>query len=178
MFEGTPEDYVARAAHQSVPAPESCGHCGALRRVESLGYYSRGLSSVFTALVLLIFIRRFRCRECGGTVSFLPNFAQPYRLVRNETVQQFFDGNDTDPGVLRWAHVLRRYAKRFNGWFPRLIAITGQCAGRPPPLDRMSEAWNIFSFEWGDISRATHHLVGTYRVTAFGAYRCHQMPDE
>ena len=173
----TPEEYIAEAAHQWVPTPESCCVCGVDRKLEPLGYYSRSVSTVM-ATVLLIFVRRFRCRECGGTVSFLPNFVQPYRLVRNDTIQRFFEGSGDDLGSQRWEPLLRRYAKRFFSWFPHLLAITGKNVGRSPPSSHRSDSWAVFTDEWGEISGATVYLVETFRVTAFGLYRCHQRPGE
>lgn len=177
-FLGSPEDYIAELAHRAVPAPQACCRCAAKHRLESLGYYSRGLSSLVAMAVLSIFIRRFRCHRCGGTVSFLPSFAQPYRLVRNETVQQFFEGSLDDLAVQRWEYLLRRYAKRFRAWFPLLLVITGRHSGRPPPIGDLATAWAQFSVLWGDLSRATNHLVANFHVTAFGSYRCHQPPEK
>ena len=43
-------------------------------------------------MLVLIAVRRFVCRHCPVTVSCLPQFAQPYRLVCNETIEAFFAG--------------------------------------------------------------------------------------
>jgi hypothetical protein len=176
-FDGTPEDYVAQSAQREVPAPRSCHQCGASARMESLGYYSRGLSSSVAALVILIVIHRFRCRRCGRTVSFLPIFAQPYRLVRNETVQKFLEGTFEEVDVIRWIHLLRRYARRFSFWFPQLLAVTGKCIGPDPPPNTVQLKWRFFDSVWGDLPSATFFLVKSFRITAFGRYRCHQSAE-
>jgi hypothetical protein len=52
-------------------------------------------------LPVLIAVRRFVCRHSPVTVSCLPQFAQPYRLVCNETIEAFFAGN-----LLELTHIL------------------------------------------------------------------------
>lgn len=104
-FSGTPEDYVAGDAHKEVLPPPSCPACGCENAFESLGYYTRGLSKKGASGIMPIAIRRFRCVKCRISISLLPNFAQPYRLVRNETVQQFFDGDREADDVGRWDYL-------------------------------------------------------------------------
>ena len=75
---------------QVVPSAEG-PNCGVRDSLEPLGYYSRGITSTGRD-VLRILIRRFRCTTCFRTVSVLPSFAHPYRLVASATVSQFFSG--------------------------------------------------------------------------------------
>src|ERR1039457_1877905 len=63
-------------------------------------YYERFITTA-TALVLLIWVRRFLCRVCGVSVSCLPAFAQPYRPVNTPTIAAGFEGQDTTPQVQR-----------------------------------------------------------------------------
>ena len=175
-FSGSPEEYVAGAAHKEVFPPPSCPACASEACFESLGYYTRGLSKKGSPGVMPIAIRRFRCIACGVSVSLLPNFAQPYRLVRNETVQMFFDGNRDANDVLRWDYLLRRYLRRFCLWFPDLMVRMAIRLSRSPPVNAFEWFWEIFKDLWGLLSTATGRLVCGFQVTAFGAYRCHAVP--
>jgi hypothetical protein len=91
-FAGSPEEYVAGMAHKEVHPPPVCPACGEQGCFESLGYYTRGISRIGSPGVMPLAIRRFRCVKYRISVSLLPSFAQPYRLLRNEIVQMFFDG--------------------------------------------------------------------------------------
>jgi hypothetical protein len=175
-YSGSPEEYIASAVHKRVKPPPVCPACQRSESFEPLGYYSRGLTAKDRAGVLSITVRRFRCTECGISLSLLPNFAQPYRLVRNETVQEFFDrqGRTTDGD--RWGCLLRRYWRRFSQWFPHLILLTGIRAQRGPPLSKPERFWSRFKELWGPLVSATANLIREFRVTPFGSYRCHQVP--
>jgi len=175
-FSGSPEEYVDGQVHKEVLPPSNCPACGEQICFESLGYYTRGISRIGSPGVMPIAIRRFRCVKCRISVSLLPSFAQPYRLVRNEIVQMFFDGNRDADDVLRWDYLLRRYLRRFCQWFPELIVRTAVRPSRSPPMDALEGFWGIFKNLWGSLSFATGQLVCGFQVTAFGAYKCHAVP--
>jgi len=176
-FCGSPEEYVATAAHKKVLPPSKCPACGSPESFEPLGYYTRGLSKRGSPGVMSIPIRRFRCIKCPISVSLLPNFAQPYRLVRNETIQKFFDGDHHSNDVRRWDYLLRRYKRRFCNWFPKLLLRVATCLGRPPPMNAADGFWTMFKKWWGPLAIATERLVSGFWVTAFGVYRCHEVPS-
>jgi len=175
-FAGDPESYIAGNCHSKVPPPKRCPHCGRKKCMELLGYYPRGISSALTSIPLTIRVRRFICRKFGGTVSMLPSFAQPYRLVRNSTVQKYFSGKRIEIDVIRWTPLLTRYWRRFRAWFPKLFEKAGKHSGLSPPMPTEEHYWHFFMSAWGEMSGATAHLVGTFRLTAFGIYQCHQIP--
>ncbi len=175
-FSGSPEQYVAWAAHKKVRPPPCCPTCGAQNRFEALDYYTRGISRKDSSGVMPFSVRRFRCVVCGASVSLLPNFAQPYRLVRNETVQNFFDGQRDVDDVLRWDYLLRRYLRRFCQWFPELVVRTAVNPNRSPPGNVFEGFWETFKKLWGSLPLATGQLVSGFQVTAFGAYKCHAVP--
>jgi hypothetical protein len=166
---------MARAVHKSVKPPPVCPACLQPQNLEPLGYYGRCVTSSESAKVLDITVRRFRCRSCGVSVSLLPKFAQPYRLIRNDTVQAYFDGKQTATDVQRWSHLLRHYWRRFCRWFPELLALTGM-QSRLPPSNRRERSWRQFSKLWGPLVLATPILIRDFCVTPFGRYRCHQVP--
>jgi len=104
----------------------------------------------------------------------LPDFAQPYRLVRNSAVQKFFSGECAEVEVIRWTPLLKRYWRRFQSWFPVLFEKAADHSGPDPPMPE--HIWRFFVSAWGEMPGATIHLVSAFRITAFGRYRCHQDP--
>jgi hypothetical protein len=77
------EQYAERSYPKQVQPPRDCPNCAQPHALEALGYYSRFITQSMAA-VLEIWIRRFLCRHGRISVSGLPEFAQPYRLVNNE----------------------------------------------------------------------------------------------
>ena len=173
QFAGDPESYIAGACHAKVMPPAVCPHCGLAGCLEPHGYYPRGITAAASAGILSLQIRRFLCWVTGKTVSMLPDFAQPYRLVRNSTVQAFFSGVLVDIDVVRWTPLLQRYWRRFATWFPVLLENAAEHSGPSPP--KAEHFWSFFVSEWGELAGATLRLVGVFRITAFGRYRCHQV---
>src|SRR6266545_5511895 len=100
----TAEQYVQENFHQQIRAPQNCPNCQHAHSLEALCYYWRYVTSMLAA-VLRIQVRRFLCRHCRVSISCLPDFAQPYRLVNTSTVQAGFDGQKARPDVQRWGPV-------------------------------------------------------------------------
>ena len=67
------------------------------------------------------------------TVSCLPHFAQPYRVIANATIEAFFDGRTHQPDVHRWEQLLGSYRRTYHGWFRSLRRECGAWFGRAPP---------------------------------------------
>lgn len=153
--------------------PKKCPNCGQIRSLLSLSYYPRYLTGM-DAQVLRLQIRRFRCRVCRRTVSLLPDFAQPYRVVRNETIERYFAGDVGRADVRRWSELLDRYWQRFVIWLPELRMVAAVIFGRGPPASRPRKWWSSMVAVAGDLAGATWRLVSEVRVTIFGQYRCHR----
>jgi len=67
---------------------------------------------------------------CRKTVSLLPAFAQPYRVVRNETIQAYLsESRRMRMDALHWEETIRRYWKRFLAWLPELSTMVGEHYG-------------------------------------------------
>jgi len=64
--------------------PPFCTHCGQLSReggkvwVQGHGFYSRQVCGL-SAGWIVIWVRRYLCRKCGRTMSFLPDWLHPWR---------------------------------------------------------------------------------------------------
>jgi hypothetical protein len=153
--------------------PKRCPHCGE-GALQALGYYERWVSGMVARGDIRLQVRRFRCRGCGRTVSLLPAFAQPYRLIRNETIEAFFNGIPNREDVLRREGLLTCYWRRFVRWLPQLRSIVHSAFGRAPPLKQPKLWWSLIVAVAGNLARATHQLVTEWRVTLFGRYHCHR----
>jgi len=168
----TPEQYAEQEHHRQVPPPECCPNCRRAQVLEALAYYERNITTA-TALVLRIWIRRFECRRCEVTVSCLPEFAQPYRVVNTSTVADGFNVMATDQ-VKRWASLIAAYWKSFRSHLPLLLRQVGNAFG-PVPLQPTAQDfwWRLFA-RCGDLGAATRQLIDQFHTCLFGNYRCHQ----
>jgi hypothetical protein len=169
----TPEQYAEQEHHKQVKAPGNCPNCQRALTLEALAYYDRYITTA-TALVLLIWVRRFLCRVCGVSVSCLPSFAQPYRPVNTSTVEAGFNGQAQKPEVRRWTFLIETYWQRFQEHLPTLARQVGNAFG-PVPLQPTAQGfWRQLLEHCGDLASATRQLVGQFHTCLFGAYRCHQ----
>lgn len=171
--ETTVEEYVLGEHQKSVPPPRACPHCKQRTCLKALGYYERGVTATNTGRILLVSVRRFRCRHSGRTVSLLPAFAHPYRLVASVGIESFFSGHRRDLAVQWWTALLQRYWKRFEFWLPGLLDSMGNTVGLSPPIHNHAVAWKILRRRLGPVPDMTRRLVGDFQVTIFGRYQCH-----
>lgn len=169
----TPEQYVQNEYHQQIARPANCPNCQKACTLKALGYYSRFVTALLTAAVLAIWVRRFWCRHCDITVSCLPDFAQPYRVVNNPTIEDGFQGKN-QPQVQRWASLVQGYWKRFEGHWPQLRSQVGASFGRCPPGATARQFWEKLKEACGSLTTATRQLVHNFGETLFATYQCHQ----
>ncbi len=169
----TPEQYAQQQDHKQVRPPELCPNCDQPHGLEVLGYYSRFLTQAI-ATVLEIWIRRFLCRHCRISVSCLPQFAQPYRLVNTQTVEAGFQGQNTRPAVPRWAYLIAAYWRRFEQHLPCLLERVGSAFGAWPLQATARDFWGRLFESCGHLAAATAELVSGFGTCLFGTYRCHQ----
>jgi hypothetical protein len=169
----TPAEYVEQQYQEQVPPPEQCPHCHGPNCLEALGYYSRFVTQVIAA-VLEIMVRRFRCRRCRISVSCLPAFAQPYRVVNSTTVEAAFNGEQARPDVQRWELVLRSYWQSFQTHQAELVRRVGPHWGAIPLQATAREFWERCVQRGQGLARITQELIARFRTCLFGTYRCHQ----
>ncbi len=165
-----PEQYVATEAHRQVRAEGPCPHCGR-GPLHRHGWYVRGVTGV-TGQLLEIAVARFRCMECGRTVSYLPSFALSYRLVQAATFEAFLEGKLGRGDVQRWEAVLQDYERRMQRFARELWRIIGCGLGRAPPGD--GAVWPWVKAACGGLASAARLLVTRFGVTLFARYQCHQ----
>ena len=165
------DHYASTSFHQGIEPPVECPHCDAIDTLKALGYYSRNVTSTKHG-VLRIFVRRFRCRLCGKTVSILPSFAQPYRLVLNATTNEFFGGT-LGTNALSWLPLLQQYWNRFTKRIPEIDRVIRSVVERSPPHPDAAGWWQVIVAAFGNLEKITATLVSRFGVTLFGRYRCH-----
>lgn len=169
----TPEQYAEQEYHKQVKPPEKCPNCDRAYCLEALGYYSRFLTQSIAA-VLEIWIRRFLCRRCRISVSCLPEFAQPYRLVNTQTVEAGFNNQSSRPEVQRWNYLIEAYWRRFEQHLPALLRRVGSAFGAVPLQATARDFWQCLRQSCGNLATGTGELVHRFRTCLFGTYRCHQ----
>jgi Domain of unknown function (DUF6431) len=169
----SPEQYISQEYHRRIPPPENCPYCRHAHCLKALGYYDRFITALL-AQVLNIWVRRFLCHHCRHTVSCLPEFAQPYRLVNTPTVQAAFQREDHRPEVQRWKSLTDSYWRRFQKHLPEILPRIGYTFGPYPQAPSATSIWNLLLKACGSLATATRQLVDQFRTCLFGTYRCHQ----
>ncbi len=167
------EAYVREQAHRQMSPPSQCPNCGRFHRLWAHGYYRR-YSTESVGKPIAFRVRRFLCTYCRVTVSCLPCFAQPYRLVNHTTLDAFLKGRTRRRDVEAQQELLGRYLRRFAEWRPELLHIIGHRFGRASPKEDATAFLRRAVATCGSASKLTVHLVEQFRTTCFGTYRCHQ----
>lgn len=169
----TPEEYAQGKHPKQVKAPEHCPNCQHLKGLEGLGYYSRGITQS-KAAVLVILVRRFFCRYCRITVSCLPAFAQPYRLVNTETIEAAFEGRKEGPEVQRWIRLIDTYWRCFKEHLPELVGRVGNFFGALPLSPGAQGVWEVWIKRCRSLGALSKELISRFSTCLFGTYHCHQ----
>jgi hypothetical protein len=167
----TPQEYVDAGFEDQVIKPESCANCGGANALKALGYYARWVSYLLE--VFRIRVRRFRCRRCQVSISCLPDFAQPYRVVHSQTVQAGFNG-EGGKEVEHWGWLIVAYWKQFSAHRQRLLSAVGNAFGPCPAGMSARKFWRLLMEKGVDLAKTTRRLVREFGTCLFGAYRCHQ----
>lgn len=169
----TVEAYVRELFQKRMRAPEQCPNCGRFHQLWGHGYYGRWTTDALGKAIWFL-VRRFLCMHCGITVSCLPYFAQPYRLVNHTTLEAFLKGHSRRRDVQALLGLLQRYVRRFNEWRPSLVRIVGYRFGRASPKEEATAFWRRAVAACGSTAELTMELVTEFRTTCFRTYRCHQ----
>jgi hypothetical protein len=169
------EEYVREQFHKQMRPPLQCPNCGRIRRLWALGYYQRYTTGA-PGKAIAILVRRFRCTVCKITVSCLPSFAQPYRLINHTTLEAFVRGEHRRRDVQAQWDLLQRYLRRFAEWQPQLLKIIGHRFGRASPKEDATAFWRRAVATCGSASKLTVLLMEQFGTTCFTTYRCHQAP--
>ncbi len=174
-YEQSLDHYLKEQDHLRVRPEPACPLCGTVQGLRAHGYYWRWILGQATDQPCQLPVRRFRCRRCRKTVSYLPGFAQPYRLLSNGLIHTFFAGSGSWESAGRWGDHLKRGWQQFLTWLPALFQTIGCALGRPPDGEPPVQAWRrLVEKGGGDLSATTRKLVTTWQVTLFHRYQCHQ----
>jgi hypothetical protein len=144
---------------------------GGANCLEALGYYRRWISHLLDCL--RIGIRRFLCLQCRVSISCLPDFAQPYRVVNSQTVEAGFNGEKARPEV-HWGSLIAVYWKKFTTFLQELLQTVGNAFGPCPVQARPEDFWRLILKQCGSLAAAAEELVRKFRICLLGRYRCHQ----
>jgi transposase-like protein len=167
----TPEQYVATEGHRQIRPEAVCPRCGQGGPLHRHGRYRRGITGS-AGQVLDIYVARFLCAACGGTVSYLPGFALSYRLVQVGTFEAFLSDRRERRDVQRWQSVLQDYRRRLAAFAVQVWRIVGCGLGRAPPAD--GALWPWLREACGGLEPAPPPLVAAFRIGLFRRYQCHQ----
>ena len=169
--EHTVEQYVSSEAHRQVIAESVCPQCRRGRSLRRHGSYDRWVTSEI-GVVVLILVARFLCVGCHRTVSYLPSFCLPYRVIHGATFEVFLNGDRRDLAVRRWEDLLKSYERRMHGFQPEFLRVVGRGLGRAPPGG--PAFWPWLKEACGSMTAATRRLVEHFKITVFRSYQCHQ----
>lgn len=133
------QQYIENEGYKLCPRPAQCGHCQTVGRMVGHGSYRRKPKDLKRAWWMRV--KRWRCQNCGRTMSCLPSFLLPWRhylawviqavLVRRlegggswaEVVARCSDqGLPTPRTMQRWVGAFKG---RAAGW---LLAVLGELA--------------------------------------------------
>lgn len=168
-----PETYVSEGVHQRIRSPESCPRCGQSACLNVHGYYERNATDS-SGHELRMKVRRFICKACEVTVSCLPYFLQPYRLVNTATLEAYLMGDLYRMDVQRHVALLGAYQRGLQNSYEQVRQRLGNLFGRAPPQETVTAFWRRAVTVSGTLADLTGRLVNEFRTTCFGSYRCHQ----
>jgi len=173
----SPEEYNKIEHHSQVQCDTVCPHCKKALGLRALGYYLRWITTLLGAL-LRIRVRRFRCRNCSGNVSYLPSFALTYRIVHPQIVQDFIDGVQPTRAMQHWWTLLQAYRRSWQKWAQTLRQELGCAFGRPAEKETASDFWQRLRRKGGSVMEITMGLIKGWKVTLFRRYSCHQQTEQ
>ena len=137
------------------------------------GVYERNISNKSSSLRIIIL--RYFCKPTGATVSLLPDFAQPYRLLQSDLIEAYFFER-ANGCIDSWLDLLKSYRRCFETWHIELSAVVGFALGRAPPA-MGSSAVEYFKWLVGacgkSLGNVTRTLTKQLKVSTFGRYQCH-----
>lgn len=121
-------------------------------------------------------VARFRCYQCGLTISVLPADRLPYRSLAGSRLQRYFTkpdacGNDLNPAPTETeAGCLRRAWRRFQERAAALEHLLGLSADRSVNL--AAEFWIQMCASYGDLSGILRFLNQSHQRSLLGDYHC------
>ena len=167
------ETYVQERFHERVRPPLECPNCNETDCLWGHGFYSRYTTGA-TGKDISIVVKRLICKLCRVTISCLPDFAQPYRLLNQTTVDAYVKGEHKRRDVQAWTDLLKRYERQVSEWLPSLKRLIGNRFGRGSPKEEATVFWRRAVAMCGSAAKLTLVLTQEFRATSFRIYRCHQ----
>jgi hypothetical protein len=152
--------------------------CGCPGKVHRHGCYERYADPEET---LKEKIQRYLCGPCGGTFSVLPSHRLPYRSVRAERLQGYFDqragiqahGLDAPPRVVE-AGCLRRAWSALTARVTTLKEAFGQLVSSA--VSEGASFWASLRQSFSSVPKMLSFLSEHHRISLLGNYRCLRPP--
>lgn len=172
-IDGAAESYIQEKRFERLKAPECCPNCKSQKRLRAHGYYERSIAALESVRCMRLHVRRFRCFDCQRTISLLPSFCQPYRLLPNEMIASYFKGSVANASR-SWDFLLKRYWQRYTVWLHEIRCRLTEDFGLETSLQSADEVWGVIDRTFNGVAHVTMELVLKSRITLFGSYRCHR----
>jgi len=126
-------------------------------------------------------IQRYLCRPCGLTFSVLPPHRLPYRAVRSERLQGYFDqragiqtqGLDPPPRVVE-AGCLQRAWSALTARVATLQEAFGQLVWST--VSEGASFWASLRQSFDSVPKMLCFLSEHHRISLLGNYRCLRLP--
>jgi len=172
--------------------PRFCAQCGRLSRdggrvrVQGHGFYSRqvcGLSEGW----MVIWVRRYVCRDCGHTMSRLPDWLHPWRwyaaaviiealyrhLILDETAGAIGVRFGRSGDVSEWRSLRRWRAQLLVsptlwGWLGSRLGISQPAKNRNQGRLHLTRWFGEMRTAWESGTKVVGELVGTVRASLRG----------
>lgn len=166
----TTAEYTREQMHRLVKRPDRCLCCGH-DRVHRHGHYDRFL--VHDGKPHTILVARFLCPRCRRTISMLPSFVLPYRLLPGSMVQSWFAGDRSHAGTAQYESLLKDYQRCWERQCVTLHAMLGGALGRMDPGKLPQQLYRALMAQWGDLAGANVGLLQEFGQSLLGHYRIH-----
>jgi len=119
-------EYYQNGKHNHYPELKHCPRCH--DRMVKHGFYSRYIATISASYK--VYIRRYRCKHCGRTVSFLPSFLLPqFQMLLLLIFKAIVQYNERKRFLLDFRLVffyLKRFGDALNGCIAFFRELTPQ----------------------------------------------------
>lgn len=172
--------------------PRFCAQCGRLARdgarvrVQGHGYYSRQVRGLSVGWIV-IWVRRYLCRDCGHTMSRLPDWLHPWRwyaatviiealyrhLILQETARAIGLRFGRHADVPQWRSLRRWRAQLLVsptlwGWLGPRLGIQQSAQTRYEGRLHLSRLLGEMQIAWESAAKVLHELASAVRLSLSG----------
>ena len=119
-------------------------------------------------------VARFICPQCRHTVSLLPSFVLPYRLLPVSMVEAWFLGERQHIGTAQYESLLKGYHRHWaRVRAGQLHRVLGNALGRIEPEHANVQLLEAMTGHWQNLEGANVGLLKDFGESLLGRYRIH-----